>query len=184
MVDEGTWKHRFLSTTMGIRRFAECPWHSAKPKKHSVKGLLSVILGKRHSVNFYQQTDFAECFLSDTRQRLRRVPKIHSANIFFEKSHHHPSAPAVRVRQRRSSSEEVERISGEELHGLRRRRQGRRPPLLVGPTRHGGGPDADPARSSSSSEGRGQRRPWRARAAHELEQGRGGAAAVRNEPGR
>ena len=31
--------------TTGIRRFAECPWHSTKPKKHSAKGLPSVTLG-------------------------------------------------------------------------------------------------------------------------------------------
>ena len=39
-------------------------------------------LGKRHSANLSQQTDFAECFLSGTRQRLRRVPKKHSAKIY------------------------------------------------------------------------------------------------------
>ena len=34
---------------------------------------------------FLSETDFAECFLSDTRRRLRRVPKKHSANFFFKK---------------------------------------------------------------------------------------------------
>ena len=39
-------------------------------------------LDKRHSVNFSRQTYFAECFLSDTRQRFRRVSEKHSAKIY------------------------------------------------------------------------------------------------------
>ena len=44
-------KHGNAYTT-GYRSFAECQGHSAKPQKHSAKGLPSVTLGKRHSVNW------------------------------------------------------------------------------------------------------------------------------------
>ena len=40
-----------MTVTTGNGRFAECPKHSAKPQKHSVKALPSVALGKEGSAN-------------------------------------------------------------------------------------------------------------------------------------
>jgi hypothetical protein len=59
------------TTTTGIAFFAECLRHSAKAILHSAKPLPSVTLGK----NFIGKGFFAECFFSDTRQRLCRVSK-------------------------------------------------------------------------------------------------------------
>jgi hypothetical protein len=63
-------KLRDRSTT-GIAFFAECLRHSAKAILHSAKALPSVTLGK----DFIGKGFFAECFFSDTRQRLCRVSK-------------------------------------------------------------------------------------------------------------
>jgi hypothetical protein len=72
---------------MGDTSFAECLRHSAKQHKHSAKPLPSVALGKEGTAKkgsaktslpsvFCRALgkDFAECFLSGTRQRLCRVP--------------------------------------------------------------------------------------------------------------
>jgi hypothetical protein len=70
--------------TTGHNSFAECLRHSAKPRKHSANTLPSVTLGKHFAeCNTRQRTLgelyignglFAEYFLSDTRQRICRVP--------------------------------------------------------------------------------------------------------------
>ena len=52
-------------------------------------------LGKRHSANFSRQTDFAECFLSDTRQRLRRVAEKHSAKIYTRQNENIKKTPKI-----------------------------------------------------------------------------------------
>jgi hypothetical protein len=57
--------------TTRIAFFAECLRHSAKTILHSAKALPSVTLGK----DFIGKGFFAECFFSDTRQRLCRVSK-------------------------------------------------------------------------------------------------------------
>jgi hypothetical protein len=77
-----------MGYTTGIAFFAECLRHSAKAILHSAKALPSVTLGKEYSAKissakgslssaFFRTLgkDFAECFFSDTRQRLCRVSK-------------------------------------------------------------------------------------------------------------
>jgi hypothetical protein len=71
--------------TTRITFFAECLRHSAKAILHSAKPLPSVTLGKAFAEcntrqrtlgkNFIGKGFFAECFFSDTRQRLCRVSK-------------------------------------------------------------------------------------------------------------
>ena len=64
------------SLTTGNSSFAVCHGHSAKTKKHSVKDLPSVTLGKEHTAaTVPANSSFVECFLSGTRQRLCRELK-------------------------------------------------------------------------------------------------------------
>ena len=59
----------------GLLEFAECPKHSANHLKHSANGSPSVTLGEQHSSKKSDgKANFAECFLSGTRQSLCRVP--------------------------------------------------------------------------------------------------------------
>ena len=56
--------------TTGMPRFAVCPRHMAKPKKHSAKPLPSVTLGKRHSAYTESLNLSLPSAKTDTRQRL------------------------------------------------------------------------------------------------------------------
>ena len=62
--------------TTGNISFAVCHGHSAKPEKHSAKGLPSVTLSKElTTATVPANSVFAECFLSGTRQKLCRELK-------------------------------------------------------------------------------------------------------------
>ena len=62
--------------TTGNSSFAVCHGHSAKPEKHSAKGLPSVTLSKElTTATVPANSVFAECFLSGTRQKLCRELK-------------------------------------------------------------------------------------------------------------
>jgi hypothetical protein len=65
--------HQFPACTTGIRGFAECLGHSAKPRLHSAKALPSVILGKGHSERFRRQRRL--CRVPGTRQTKKHSAK-------------------------------------------------------------------------------------------------------------